>query len=51
MELARMRKRGLWNKVILKKVRSKCEDKNRAGMKREYVGIAIWYLDKKLKAR
>lgn len=49
-ELSRMKKDGVWSKNILKKVKQKYENKDASGMKKEYAGIVIWYIDKKLKS-
>ncbi len=50
LELSKIQKNGVWNKTILEKVKNKYESTDAAGMKKEFVGIAIWYIDKKLKA-
>ena len=48
-EMSKMQKRGIWNKKILEAMRTKYENVNSEGKKSEYAGIALWYLDKRLK--
>lgn len=50
MELRKLQKSGIWSEKILRKIRQKYEDKDAFGMKKEYAGIVIWYIDKRLKA-
>lgn len=47
-ELNKMQKSGIWGKHILEQAKKKYMEKDRMGRKKEYAGVAIWYLDKKL---
>ncbi len=49
MNLSSQQKNGIWKKSVLEKAKAIYEGKDAAGMKREYAGIALWYIDKKLK--
>jgi len=49
IEMAKLQKRGVWNKKILEKIKRKYEEKDDMGKKKEYAGIVTWYIDKKLK--
>ena len=49
-ELRRLQKSGTWSRAVLEKVKAAYENKDAEGKKKEYAGIVIWYIDKKLKA-
>ncbi|MCI8337061.1 MAG: TIGR02646 family protein [Lachnospiraceae bacterium] len=48
-ELSDMQNRGIWGKRILERVKQKYMEKDGMGRKKEYAGVAIWYIDRKLK--
>lgn len=41
-------KRGIWGRNVLEKVKNKYINADENGYKKEYAGVAIWYIDKKL---
>lgn len=43
-------KSGTWSRTVLQKMLKSYENKDKEGKYREYSGIVIWYLKKKLKA-
>ena len=43
-----MQKRGIWGRSVLEKVKNKYRNADEKGYKKEYAGVAIWYIDKKL---
>lgn len=47
-KLKRMKAKGQWNKTLLKKILKEYEEPNEQGQLREYSGIAIWYLKKRI---
>ena len=47
--MRKMQKHGNWNKKVLLTMREKYAEVNSEGKKKEYAGIALWYLDKKIK--
>ena len=47
-ELCKMQKRGIWGRNVLEKVKNKYINADENGYKKEYAGVAIWYIDKKL---
>lgn len=47
-KLRRMKVKGQWNKTLLKKVLKEYEEPDEQGRLREYSGIAIWYLKKRI---
>lgn len=49
MELRKMQQTGTWNRKMLETMRDKYSQEDATGRKREYAGVAIWYLDKRLK--
>ncbi len=48
-ELSDMQNKGIWGKRILERVKQKYMEKDGMGRKKEYAGVAIWYIDRKLK--
>lgn len=46
--LATMQKNGLWNRKLLEKVYLSYSSADADGMKKEYAGIVLWYIGKKL---
>lgn len=49
-EMRKMKKQGTWNKKMLETVRARYESVDVDGKKKEYAGVALWYLDKRLKS-
>lgn len=47
-KLSSLQKEGMWNKKVLQKVLKWCRDPDAHGRKKEYAGIAIWYIEQKL---
>lgn len=47
-KLKRMKASGQWNKTLLKKILKEYEEPDEQGYLREYSGIAIWYLKKRI---
>lgn len=47
-KLRRMKAKGQWNKTLLKKILKEYEEPDEQGQIREYSGIAIWYLKKRI---
>lgn len=48
-EMRKMQQNGDWDRKSLEKMLSLYQDVNPEGLKKEYAGIAVWYLKKKLK--
>lgn len=48
-KLSKMQKSGKWGKGMLERVRQKYMEKDEMGRRREYAGVAIWYIDRNLK--
>lgn len=48
-QMSRMQKQGNWNRKFVEAVRKKYESKDSQGKRKEYAGIVLWYLEKKLK--
>ena len=49
-EMRKMQKQGTWNKKVLETTRARYESVDANGKKKEYAGIALWYLDKRIKS-
>lgn len=49
LEMRKMQQTGNWNKKVLETLRAKYAKPDAEGKKKEYAGVAIWYLDKRLK--
>ncbi len=47
-KMKRMKARGQWNKTLLRKILKEYEEPDEYGRLREYSGIAIWYLNKRI---
>lgn len=48
LKLSKERSKGNWNRRMLQAMKSKYEQCDSEGKKKEYAGIILWYLDKKL---
>lgn len=48
-ELGKLQKNGIWGKKVLETMKSKYESVDLDGKKKEYAGIVLWYLEKKIK--
>jgi len=48
LKLSKERSKGNWNRRMLQAMKTKYKQCNSKGMKKEYAGIVLWYLDKKL---
>lgn len=49
-EMRKMQKQGTWNRKMLETTRARYESADVDGKKKEYAGVALWYLDKRLKS-
>ena len=47
-EMRKLQQNGVWNRKIMESMLSFYESTHSGGMKKEYAGIVIWYLQKKL---
>ncbi len=51
-EMGKLQQKGIWNRKIVENMLSFYQGTDSEGMKKEYAGIVVWYLQKKLnKAR
>ena len=51
-EMGKLQQNGIWNRKIVENMLSFYQGTDSEGMKKEYAGIVVWYLQKKLnKAR
>ena len=48
IKLSKLQKHGEWKKSIIEKIKHEYERVGSDGMKKEYAGIVIWYLNRKL---
>ena len=48
-ELGKLQQKGIWSKKVLETMKSQYENTDLNGKKKEYAGIVLWYLEKKLK--
>ena len=48
-ELGKLQKNGIWSKKILETMKSKYENTDLDEKKKEYAGIVVWYLEKRMK--
>ena len=49
--LRKIHKRGLWSEYFLSKIKQSYSEKDSLGQYREYIGIVLWYLDKRIKKK
>lgn len=47
-EMSKLRQKGTWNRKIVEDMMSFYQGTDAKGMKKEYAGIVVWYLQKKL---
>ena len=48
-ELGKLQQKGIWSKKVLEIMKSQYESADLNGKKKEYAGIVVWYLEKKMK--
>lgn len=46
-EMRKMQKNGIWGRKIIEAIKAQYERTDLMGMKKEYAGIVLWYLDRK----
>ncbi len=49
MELRKMQQKGIWNHKLMESVKAIYEGIDSDGKRKEYAGIVLWYLEKRLK--
>lgn len=49
-EMSKLKKQGIWNRKMLETTRARYGEVDVDGKKKEYAGIALWYLDKRIKS-
>ena len=49
MELGKMQQKGIWSHKIMESMKAVYEKTDSDGKKKEYAGIVLWYLEKRLK--
>ena len=47
-ELSRMKSKGNWNRRMLESVKSTYEKYDAEGKRKEFAGVALWYLNKQI---
>lgn len=50
LQMSQMQKQGIWGKNMLEKIKEKYMRLDANGQRKEYAGVAIWYLNNKLKS-
>ena len=51
MEMSKMQKKGIWSRRVIESIKEQYEKMDITGKKKEYAGIVLWYLNKKLKQK
>ena len=46
-----MQKKGIWSRRVIESIKEQYEKMDITGKKKEYAGIVLWYLNKKLKQK
>lgn len=48
-EMSKMKQKGNWNRKFIESIKAQYEDADLYGKKKEYAGIVLWYLEKRLR--